>query len=119
MSPNAETMGRTFEKPKSNWALVFLARLAAVGTLYLARDIAIPNVLAVLLALLLRPLFSTFAELARPQCPVQLTRTLRATHPGSMNDRNGTNFGQICGRMQLPSGTIVPYFLIPEPMPTP
>jgi predicted PurR-regulated permease PerM len=57
MSPNTETTGQTSQTPRSNSALVFLAGLAAVGALYLARDVAIPIVLAALLALLLRPLF--------------------------------------------------------------
>jgi predicted PurR-regulated permease PerM len=47
----------TFQRPSLIWAVNLLACLAAIGTLYLARGILIPVVLAVLLALLLRPLF--------------------------------------------------------------
>ena len=54
---NGETNAGTCERPKSSWALIVLAWLAAVVALYVARDVIIPVVLAVLLALLLRPLF--------------------------------------------------------------
>jgi predicted PurR-regulated permease PerM len=54
---HGETNAGACERPKSSWALIVLAWLAAVVALYLARDMIIPVVLAVLLALLLRPLF--------------------------------------------------------------
>ena len=46
---NGETNAGTCERPKSSWALIVLAWLAAVVALYLARDVIIPVVLAVLL----------------------------------------------------------------------
>jgi predicted PurR-regulated permease PerM len=44
------------ERPVSGWPLIMLAWIAVVGALYVARDLIIPVILALFLALLLMPL---------------------------------------------------------------
>ncbi len=53
-------------QPRAAWSLVMLAVLAAIGALYLARDVLVPVVFAILLALLLRPVFRRLRRLHIP-----------------------------------------------------
>jgi predicted PurR-regulated permease PerM len=53
-------------RPRSSRAMIFLACMAAIAALYMARDVAIPVTLAILLALLLRPIMRRLRKLHWP-----------------------------------------------------
>src|SRR4051794_38403992 len=47
----SELLGR----PRSSWSLILVASIATLGVLYLGRDVIVPTIFALMLALLLRP----------------------------------------------------------------
>jgi predicted PurR-regulated permease PerM len=53
-------------RPRASWPLVVLAVLATLAALYVARDVLIPIVVALLLALLLRPIMRRMQGLKLP-----------------------------------------------------
>ena len=59
-------------RPKASWPLIIVAWLATLAALYYARDLAIPIVFAVLLTLLLRPLFRRLQRLRVPDVVASL-----------------------------------------------
>jgi predicted PurR-regulated permease PerM len=63
-------------RPRASWPLVLLATIAVIAVLYVARDIAIPLVLAVMLALLLRPIFRRLQKLRVPNVIASLLPVL-------------------------------------------
>jgi predicted PurR-regulated permease PerM len=63
-------------RPRASWPLVVIATLAVIAALYFARDIAIPLVLAALLALLLRPLFRRLQRMRLPDVAASLIPVL-------------------------------------------
>lgn len=63
-------------RPQASWPLVVVAWIAALAALYYARDLAIPLVFAVLLALLLRPLFRRLQRLRVPDVAASLLLVL-------------------------------------------
>src|SRR5688572_16203870 len=65
-SPDAQPPRDDAPRPRSSRAMVFLACMAAIAALYVARDVAIPVTLAILLALLLRPVMRRLRKLHWP-----------------------------------------------------
>ncbi len=63
-------------RPRASWPLFVLATIAVVTVLYVAREIAIPLVLATLLALLLRPIFRRLQRLRVPNVLASLLPVL-------------------------------------------
>jgi predicted PurR-regulated permease PerM len=63
-------------RPKASWPLVVVAWIAVLAALYYARDLALPIAFAVLLALLLRPLFRRLQRLHLPDVVASLLLVL-------------------------------------------
>ena len=63
-------------RPRASWPLIVLATIAGISALYLARDLAIPLVLSVLLALLLRPIFRRLQRMHVPDVAASLIPVL-------------------------------------------
>jgi predicted PurR-regulated permease PerM len=59
-------------RPKASWPLIVLASIVTVAALYYSRDLAIPLVFALLLTLLLRPLFRRLQRLRVPDVVASL-----------------------------------------------
>ncbi|MGI8981956.1 MAG: AI-2E family transporter [Pirellulaceae bacterium] len=66
VSPAAEELVELAPRPRASMPIVVLCGLAVIGAMYFARDLLIPLVLAVLLALLLRPLLRRMGKLHLP-----------------------------------------------------
>jgi predicted PurR-regulated permease PerM len=66
MPAEASAVSPTPSRPKSSLALLALAWIAIVGVLYLGRDVLVPVALALLLTLLLRPVFSRLQKWGLP-----------------------------------------------------
>jgi predicted PurR-regulated permease PerM len=70
--PEASPEALPSPRPRASWPTIIIAWCVALGAAYVARDVLTPVALAVLLALILRPLLRKFQQLHIPTLPASL-----------------------------------------------